>query len=1343
MKPKPGCESAHIRTAHFVFLCVISVICISPLWANDPIFRPASFTDSVRSANSIELVDIDNDGDLDLFVGRFSGGGIYFYRNTAMPGREPVFIPDGGREPFGLLDIDGVFSNAPAFVDIDSDGDLDAFVGYGDPSNLGFQIVFYRNVAGTNAEPEYVLEAQENPFGLDAIGFNYQMAFIDIDNDSDQDVFIGLGGSGGMIFYRNVANPGGIADFVAESDMPFGLTNVGRDIAPFFVDIDGDSDVDAFIGTSSIGISFFRNMAGPQSEPEFVLESEESPFGLSVQGIANSGIVFDPVLKDVDHDGDLDALIGLGERNGIGFFRNTAGAGARPIFVQESSYSAFGLTINRTQDPFFVDIEGDGDLDAITGGLVEIALYRNDAGSQPLQNPQYSLEARAETLFGLPLQNFVGIPVLKDMDNDGDLDAIQSFGLGPSDMPPGYYYYENINGPSPRPQFDNSTPVPIPGLEGVISGLLPVFVDIDFDGDLDVFIKPRQISGPEPLRFFRNVASNGMNYVEEGGSSPFGLDPDGDGSPPTFGDLDGDGDLDALTGSFGGQFSFFRNTAGPNVEPVFIEEGGEIPFGLYTINRRSNPYLVDIDSDGDLDVFFGVFVLGTEFMRNVLNKQPAFSIGPDLAVLDNSTSQNILDFITDIEDNDGGVDQRITFLINNDNPSLFSQQPLITERGTLRYRPLAGAEGIANIAVTMMDDGGTENGGIDTSITQNFSIRVINHIVSVSSTVDSGPGTLRQAVTGALPGMIVRIEANIAGQPIVLENPLNIMVDMSINGLGADSTILSGNGRTGIINIAGPARVELNDMRLQNGNMRAGGAIGVFDSDAELIINNCRITGNFASFNGGGINNQGGRITINNTVFFNNDTSGAGGAIHNTAGGQITIRNASFSNNRSNGSLGGAISNETGEVVIESTTIANNTALNFAGGIGNGSSNTSITLRNSIVANNTSSRGNGRDIGNMGTLDSIQSVGGNLIGIVEPASTGNSEGIFIQPTDQTGTLQQPLDPLLEDPVAGVMALLPDSPAIDAGLSGLSAQDELPCGLADIRGLARPQDGNQDGVFECDSGAYELQSGLDIGAAQSAVYFDPARNGEGQVLELLADNRAVVSEFTFDAQGRQLWWTALGERVGNSVVFETVNSGQGGLWGSGFDPARITRTNIGRMAMLFPDCESVMQPGRIVFQAADTQNGLTDLLHAASRLTTVIGCDGQVANPLSARSGSYFSPARSGEGLQYTEQANGSAVMVFYGYTPDGDLFWTTSGPTTVDENVVTAEMFYPAETTVFGSGFNPDDIVREPFGALTLTFGDNETVLIDIQPVVDGFEPVSYTAQRLTTPIGFENTAAR
>ena len=86
--------------------------------------------------------------------------------------------------------------------------------------------------------------------------------------------------------------------------------------APDFVDIDGDGDLDAFIG-NNLGTTVFFHNTGTSTAPDFSRVSTTTPFGLADVGDRST-----PVFADIDADGDLDAFIG--QINGTTvFFLNT------------------------------------------------------------------------------------------------------------------------------------------------------------------------------------------------------------------------------------------------------------------------------------------------------------------------------------------------------------------------------------------------------------------------------------------------------------------------------------------------------------------------------------------------------------------------------------------------------------------------------------------------------------------------------------------------------------------------------------------------------------------------------------------------------------------------------------------------------------------------------------------------------------------------------------------------------------------------------------------------------------------------------------------------------------
>ncbi len=109
-----------------------------------------------------------------------------------------------------------------------------------------------------------------------------------------------------------------------------------------------------------------------------------------------------------------------------------------------------------------------------------------------------------------------------------------------------------------------------------------------------------------------------------------------------------------------------------------------------------------------------------------VNDAPSFTGGRDQGPVAGSAGlQTVPGWATGMSPG-GGVDeasQGLTFNVSNDNPGAFFLQPIVDDTGTLSYWPALGG-GIANVTVFLMDDGGTANGGVDTSAPYNFTITI-------------------------------------------------------------------------------------------------------------------------------------------------------------------------------------------------------------------------------------------------------------------------------------------------------------------------------------------------------------------------------------------------------------------------------------------------------------------------------------------------------------------------------------------------------------------------------------------------------------------------------------------
>jgi hypothetical protein len=136
----------------------------------------------------------------------------------------------------------------------------------------------------------------------------------------------------------------------------------GSNTTPALGDVDGDGDLDLFVGEASGTLNFYRNDGGP-GRPLFTLVSD-------VFDSIDVGRRSAPALTDIDRDGDLDLLVGSDDR-GVVLFRNV-GTKTAPRFVEDA---AFKVDVPPLASPSFGDLDGDGVLEMVVGNTGGGAVY--------------------------------------------------------------------------------------------------------------------------------------------------------------------------------------------------------------------------------------------------------------------------------------------------------------------------------------------------------------------------------------------------------------------------------------------------------------------------------------------------------------------------------------------------------------------------------------------------------------------------------------------------------------------------------------------------------------------------------------------------------------------------------------------------------------------------------------------------------------------------------------------------------------------------------------------------------------------------------------------------------
>ena len=355
-------------------------------------------------SRSVNWVDYDRDGDLDLFVSNGKNGGQnnFFYKNN-------------GNGAFTKIDSlvinqDNSPSVGASFGDFDNDGYPDLFVStwynkknflyknngdgsftqlssstvmadftysetgtWGDYNKDGSLDLYVTNSAGNtrnllytnNGDGSFTKQPQTG-FLTDQY-FSRNADFIEYNGDFLPDLFVVNEGSQNENLYTNLGN----GSFSRTGNVPL-LNNGGSSISSNYEDIDNDGDMDFFISNAEGGRNWmFLN----DGNSNFTKVAE--PFNSDV---ANS---FSSVFGDIDNDGDLDLFVSNA-------FNSTATPMTNYLYINQGEGNFVRDTVTLasqtgwTYGAAFADYDKDGWLDLFTancfGANQNNSLYRNSGG---------------------------------------------------------------------------------------------------------------------------------------------------------------------------------------------------------------------------------------------------------------------------------------------------------------------------------------------------------------------------------------------------------------------------------------------------------------------------------------------------------------------------------------------------------------------------------------------------------------------------------------------------------------------------------------------------------------------------------------------------------------------------------------------------------------------------------------------------------------------------------------------------------------------------------------------------------------------------------------------------
>ncbi len=269
-------------------------------------------------------------------------------------------------------------------------------------------------------------------------------------------------------------------------------------------------------------------------------------------------------------------------------------------------------------------------------------------------------------------------------------------------------------------------------------------------------------------------------------------------------------------------------------------------------------------------------------------------------------------------------------------------------------------------------------------------------------------------------------------------------------------------------------------------------------------------------------------------------------------------------------------------------------------------------------------------------------------------------------------------------------------------------------------------------------------------SSSGLWFDPARDGEGLVIEELgapvaggggvgAARHVLVSWYTFAPPGDRdpgpRWLIGVGTHTSQGVVVPALTQARGARFGSAFDPDDVVRSDWGSLSLVVDPFHRmrVRYDGPAGWEGSERTMAMLARVdyYVFPRFYNLVSPPLPVPPPgLESASGTYFTPARDGEGIQLQVLAGATAstrraTVLFFTYGLDGEPLWLAGLADNIPQNGGEATFTMTrADGTVFGDSFNASDVTRTPWGTLTLTLG------ADPDPTGTGSAGFSATAMR-------------
>jgi hypothetical protein len=355
------------------------------------------FSAALNSSHRLGITDFEGDGALDLVMGCWDGDVMHFRAHETV------------KDSFILVEkrwsgIPEKTLGAPFFIDVDNDGLMDCFIGYGAGTVEHREQLSVNSTQFTNVHQQDVLNTWD--FGQETI-----CGVADLDGDGRLDILrseIPMGESYMLrhpLMHMTQTAPGALTITVVSNN--FNDIRVQQSGSLSFTDLNGDGRLDLFIARLNRDTIYQY-----QQKADAPFEFEIVPGKFLAGQIQTNGSIQPLVFRDLDNDGLLDLLVACGRMDH--FEQDATGSSS---FALKRENVIWSNLVNRGRGFAVEDLDGDGVLEMLVGNGGVLSIFR--------QTQLHSTEfvKVADTLAGIDVYSGA-MPFIADVNADGRFDII-------------------------------------------------------------------------------------------------------------------------------------------------------------------------------------------------------------------------------------------------------------------------------------------------------------------------------------------------------------------------------------------------------------------------------------------------------------------------------------------------------------------------------------------------------------------------------------------------------------------------------------------------------------------------------------------------------------------------------------------------------------------------------------------------------------------------------------------------------------------------------------------------------------------------------------------------------